>query len=471
MIFWQFGKMETWKGLRERLPRNDVRWATYNEKVYAAALRDLKNTGQALFTGSYQIHPHQGYGSSENFVNGLRSIKALMTGNDGLRPYEPKPPGVPQFYRTHTSLEEAFRYVNRFKGVGNYHGIQLTLHLNYVRFIKLDTGDWICSGRGAKNGLSLILPAISFDDNTQLEGVKWLVDQQWEQWKRLGYTPASGLNDGPGNGQRGGVSLVDVENSLCLWQKYAREDRKIELCRRSGGMMEPPAKLKLGDKPKGLRQHAGKEKTIIPWKYQKQASGSPLQGGLQTIDSPTQTRDSPTLTGPSGYRSISPSPLTEISASTEGSKDENAEAAVADDPDIVLEHPSEDAAVGVAVGPDVLVPHIQDAEVAGLTVTLDVAMDDRDDAEFGLQGFPRSDQGQHASSNGVTTVKDATVGWSVDKDTPPVDRPVTAETRVELAVVVVAEEDSIMEVEHEADTLTQESTPFFDALDQLDTAA
>jgi hypothetical protein len=55
---------------------------------------------------------------------GLRSIKALMTGNDGLTPREPKPPGVPKFYASQDLLEEAFQYVNRFKGVGNYHGIQ-----------------------------------------------------------------------------------------------------------------------------------------------------------------------------------------------------------------------------------------------------------------------------------------------------------------------------------------------------------
>jgi hypothetical protein len=159
MIFWQFGKMETWKGLREWLPRNDVRWATYNEKVYAAALRDHKKTGMALFTGSYQIHPHQGYGSSENFVNGefrfrvfvfrlvtsrssfppllidpgLRSIKALMTGNDGLTPHDPKPPGVPKFYANQDLLEEAFQYVNRFKGVGNYHGIQWVNSVGHCR--------------------------------------------------------------------------------------------------------------------------------------------------------------------------------------------------------------------------------------------------------------------------------------------------------------------------------------------------
>lgn len=107
---------------------------------------------------------------------------------------------------------------------------RLTLNLNLTRFINLSTTDWIICGRGAKNGLSLILPSIGLSDVDQNKGVKWLLSQQAAQWERLGYTPVTSYSNS-GNEVRPGMDIVDVENSLCLWQKYARVSRGEELAR------------------------------------------------------------------------------------------------------------------------------------------------------------------------------------------------------------------------------------------------
>ncbi len=71
MVFWQFGKMETWDVLRKGLPRGDVRWATYKETTYTKILGDAVKTGFKLFTGTYQIHPSQNYKGKFNYVNGV----------------------------------------------------------------------------------------------------------------------------------------------------------------------------------------------------------------------------------------------------------------------------------------------------------------------------------------------------------------------------------------------------------------
>lgn len=88
LIFWQFGKKETWEGLRGTMKEvygtDDICWKDYEEKMYADCLRRVVSTGACLFTGAYQIHPSKTYGAKENFVNGgcmhLRLDSAITFG-------------------------------------------------------------------------------------------------------------------------------------------------------------------------------------------------------------------------------------------------------------------------------------------------------------------------------------------------------------------------------------------------------
>lgn len=89
---------------------------------------------------------------------------------------------------------------------------RLTLDLNWCEFITHSTEEWIMCGRGAKNGLSLIIPTISQHDDSVLEGVRWLQSIQHEQWARLGYTPQSDFSSAGANEKPPGVDLVDIEN-------------------------------------------------------------------------------------------------------------------------------------------------------------------------------------------------------------------------------------------------------------------
>ncbi len=74
LLFWQFGKKQTWDALRSFMKENygtdDIRYADYEEKIYKDCLRKQLDTGECLFTGAYQIHPSKTYGAKENFVNG-----------------------------------------------------------------------------------------------------------------------------------------------------------------------------------------------------------------------------------------------------------------------------------------------------------------------------------------------------------------------------------------------------------------
>lgn len=69
-------------------------------------------------------------------------------------------------------------------------------------------------GRGAINGLNLIIPTIRGRDKDVHDGLIWLRGKQWDEWERLGYTPRPDERGmPPGMKPYEGVDLVDLENS------------------------------------------------------------------------------------------------------------------------------------------------------------------------------------------------------------------------------------------------------------------
>ena len=86
-------------------------------------------------------------------------------------------------------MENAFRRLSLYAGIGHYHALRLALDLNYCTYINLSTIEWIACVRGVKNGLNLIIPMIKGRDEDCNNGLLWLQQRQWDEWERLGYTP------------------------------------------------------------------------------------------------------------------------------------------------------------------------------------------------------------------------------------------------------------------------------------------
>lgn len=110
--------------------------------------------------------------------------------------------------------------------------MQLALSLNYCTFINLSTTEWIACGRGAKNGLNLIIPSIKGRDEDCNDGLLWLQQRQWDEWESLGYTPVGEEAKGAERVTIDGVDLVDIENSESAAHSPSRAnvvDRPIPL--------------------------------------------------------------------------------------------------------------------------------------------------------------------------------------------------------------------------------------------------
>lgn len=242
MLVWVFGKALPYETLLEAL--GDICLRTFEEKKYADILRPLREAfdnreGPALFGNSFFILTDQRYAKrgedrkSDHYRRALRHCYRMCTedGQDWVERERPlrtendnqRAPGVPGFFATKPTLEECVGYLRAYWGMGDYHSLQLTLHLSYTKWmdLKLEENDWIVGGRGAKNGVSLILVDVAQTKSTMLAGMRWLVSQQQDQWNRLGYKAHI-------PGVQEGVTIVEVENSLCLWQKYARMQRKYD---------------------------------------------------------------------------------------------------------------------------------------------------------------------------------------------------------------------------------------------------
>lgn len=254
IVVWQFGKEMPYKELYKAL--GDICLRTYNEERWCAILKPMyekglkkkqkkgvegqqenraegQEDGERLFGNSFFMYVSQEYGDPneppevQRALHYRRALRACvwMCTRDGPDWVEPptsptREPGVPGFFATRPRLDECFNFLQAYWGIGDYHSLQLTLHLTYTPWFNLDlvSNKWITGGRGAKNGVSLILVDVNQSEPVMQAAMTWLVNQQEDQWARLGYRAHI-----PGVQEQ--LSIIDVENSLCLWQKYARMDR------------------------------------------------------------------------------------------------------------------------------------------------------------------------------------------------------------------------------------------------------
>lgn len=212
----RFGKSETYKYFLREL--GDIRWKTYTyERYYAVIKKKLRLFPHvACFTGSYQVHPPKQYGKGTPEGNAIASVEAFMTGNVPFPPYTDRPfSPLPATMASVNTLSEAYKYLSSWPGMGPYHSLQYALDLNYTDYVNLSTTEWMAGGRGAVNGLNLIIPTIKGRDKDINAGLVWLREQQWGEWARLGYTPVP-QDLAPGMLAYEGVNLIDLENSESL---------------------------------------------------------------------------------------------------------------------------------------------------------------------------------------------------------------------------------------------------------------
>jgi hypothetical protein len=180
-------------------------WATYKRDTYENALRRAKDSGMALYTGSFQ-KPAPKHGYPENFVNHLKLLELLMEDD------------LPGRFVAATRMADIFDWLLTFKGMGAFNAYQLLLNLTYTGLTDFsDANSFVVLGPGSRAGLKrCFIQDLSPDQ--LLDIIRWMKSTQHEHFSRLGLS----CTLGPPGSTHHRMQLCDIEHTLCEIDKVCQ---------------------------------------------------------------------------------------------------------------------------------------------------------------------------------------------------------------------------------------------------------
>ncbi|EPQ57484.1 hypothetical protein GLOTRDRAFT_12858, partial [Gloeophyllum trabeum ATCC 11539] len=187
MLFRSFNRISTWDLLESEL---DLTWANFNFGAYCKVLGRANEDGVPIYGHAY-ILPAPALGKKRNYENHLLLLQQML--KDGL----------PDSLSGAADLEEAWKLISSYMGMGVFLSFQLLLDLNMTAHFNFSEDQWAICGPGAASGLRKIFG--SHVAGIETEAMKYLRDTQYEHWARLGITELPRLHS-----ERVGVTLVDL---------------------------------------------------------------------------------------------------------------------------------------------------------------------------------------------------------------------------------------------------------------------
>lgn len=185
-------------------------WMRDNESVPGAEdmtedLADLwcglRDEGMQIFSGAYVIMPEPGVLG----VDKTRSVVKLATRY--FHPDSPESIVIP-FYQS-TTMAERFKVLRAQKGIGDFLAMQILTDVGYSEWgDDQNENEFVMPGPGCRNGALEIFP-----EKRAIDVIHWCRDLV------LDMDDCPEINDRP-------PSLMDIQNTLCEFSKYARYMRK-----------------------------------------------------------------------------------------------------------------------------------------------------------------------------------------------------------------------------------------------------
>lgn len=197
MLFKLFNKIETWQLLCRELGVPTV--ATFDLEAAEQLLDDARRRGQRIYSSAYIVPPIAGCGGIKHRGH-LRLVARMV--EDGL----------PARIRDSDRLEDVYRLLRSYPGIGPFLAYQFAIDLNYSSVSNHDEDEFVIAGPGALDGISKVFPGVPLRDAETV--IRQMTDQQ-EEWLLRYDLPFDGLF-----GRR--LHLIDIQNLFCEISKYAR---------------------------------------------------------------------------------------------------------------------------------------------------------------------------------------------------------------------------------------------------------
>jgi hypothetical protein len=197
ILFKLFNRIETWERIEREL--GPVSWQAANPGRVTRVLDEAFMRGSRLYSAAY-IMPAPAFGAARKHANHVALLWKMM--EDGL----------PARVRQTTSLDEVYKLLLSFPGLGRFLAFQFAIDLNYSSLLQHDEADYVVAGPGAVDGISKCFDNDGGQSPEQV--IHWVTARQDEEFARRGI-------DFPGLfGRR--LQPIDCQNLFCEISKYAR---------------------------------------------------------------------------------------------------------------------------------------------------------------------------------------------------------------------------------------------------------
>ncbi len=201
VAFRTFSKMQTWESIREFLGR----YPTLEDLAsgrFSTALDDARIRNGGLYTGAFILCATDAYGQRLKHLNHVELFRHMFLIED-----------LASALLTAESLQEVYELLLRFPLMGAFMSYQTTIDLNYSDLINFSENDFTQAGPGALRGIKKVFESLG--GLTPSEVIRWMVDNQSDEFGRLGF-PFDGLWGRP-------LHAIDCQGLFCETDKYCRE--------------------------------------------------------------------------------------------------------------------------------------------------------------------------------------------------------------------------------------------------------
>lgn len=197
ILFKIFNRIETFE-LIERL-LGPVSWQSTELSAIANVLDRAVAAKRSIYSAAY-IMPAPSYGHARKHRNHLAMLAVMMADN------------LPSKLAAARSLEEAYKLIIAYPGLGNFLAFQYTIDLNYSELLNFDESEFVVAGPGALDGLAKCFGDQALERPEQL--IFEIAERQEVEFARLGLR-FDGLFGRP-------LMPIDCQNLFCEISKYAR---------------------------------------------------------------------------------------------------------------------------------------------------------------------------------------------------------------------------------------------------------
>lgn len=197
MLFKIFNRIETWRSLEERL--GPLSWTETSLASIDSILNDIFSNNDRIYSAAY-IMPSPILGRSRKHSNHLLLLKKMMADR------------AASTIASCNSLEEVYKTILSYPGIGPFLAFQYTIDLNYSNLIDFDERSFVVAGPGALDGISKCFKGGERLNPVQV--INFIADQQDAEFEKRGLV-FLGLFGRP-------LQPIDCQNIFCEISKYAR---------------------------------------------------------------------------------------------------------------------------------------------------------------------------------------------------------------------------------------------------------